>query len=183
MTVVELLESFLPDNDAPLLVSLSNFLRQHGYVTKVEFDFWDMKAYKDHDKPVLLVTTVKNHINSSIFQQIAEADSPYKVILVEGDRISLPKLENEARFLAMVGAGVYIRNAGWAVLPGTIKLSGLESFRLRVLDRYSEDASGVWGKHCTKCGEWRPKTEFYANPNRNARDPYRNQCKPCFNGR
>lgn len=182
MTVVDLLESFLPDNDAPLLVSLSNLLREHGYATKIEFDFWDMKAYRDKDQAEIAITTVNNHVNSTIFQKIVDSEAAYKIVLVEGDRISLAKLENQARFLAMLGVGVYVRGVGWAILPGMVRLDGVEDFMFRMLPKYTQDEDGTWGKFCTKCGAWYPHTEFYANPNRTHRDPYRNQCKTCFNG-
>ena len=179
----EVLESFFPDNKIPLLVSLSNHLHLHGYATQVEFDFWDMKAYKDSELPDISIVTVKNHVSSSTLEAVSKDFSPYKIILVEGDRISLPKLVNQSRFLAMLGVGVYIRNAGWVVLPGKPMLLVSEDFQLLVLEKYTKNKRGKWGKYCTKCGAWTQYNGFYKNPNSNARDPRRNHCKECHDGR
>ena len=176
----DVFEEYFPENDLPLIVSFANHLYEHGYSTVVGFDFWDLRAYLNGDEPEISILTVKNHLNSHTVQKISDSTSPYKVILIEGDGVSLRKLEHQSRFLAMFGVGVYLRNAGWLILPGKPKINVTEDLMYQVLDRYSQDDEGNWGKECTKCGIWKPETEYYNNPNPTARDPRRNLCKECF---
>jgi hypothetical protein len=175
----ELLETFFPRNDSPLLVSFANQLHRHGFSTVIDFDFWDLRAYNGSNEPEISVLTIKNHLSPRMIERISQSESPYKIILVEGNGISLKKIEHQARFLAMLGVGIYLRNAGWLILPGNPKIRVSDDLKFQILDKYTQDERGTWGKFCTKCGVWYPHDQFYKNPNPNARDPHRNLCKSC----
>ena len=178
---IMMLEEFLPRSKLPLVVSFSNFLETEGYIIKIGFDFWDVYAFKDHDDPMIAVTTIKNHLNSTILTRIADSNTPTKIILVEGDKIHLDRIEHESRFLAMMGVGVYVREVGWVVLPGVPVLEVGDDFVYKTMERYTMDDAGNWGKHCKVCGVWTPTTGFYDSSYHNSRDPKRHVCKRCHN--
>lgn len=172
---------YVADANEPLIVSFSNFLREYGLSTRVEYEFWDLLGYGETDSPEIAVLIRRNRLSPNEIFRLTEKIAPQKVVLLEGDEIPWDDIDSMRLFCAAIGVSLYIRNIGWVVSLTKAMLEREEDWHFKVLDRYSQDEHGNWGKFCTKCGVWQPTWGFYkrGSKDRNAKDPYRNICKDC----
>jgi len=177
------LTDYLADTNEPLIVSFSNFLREYGLTTRVEYDFWDLLGYGEDDNPEIAVLVRRNKLSPNEIFRLTEKIAPQKAVLLEGEQIPWDDIDTMKLFCASIGVSLYIRNVGWIASKTKPLVEKTDDWHFRVLDRYSQDEHGNWGKFCTRCGEWLPTWEFYRRGarDRNAKDPYRNICKACSN--
>jgi hypothetical protein len=174
---------FVPRNDEPLIIAFIDWIQDLGYSAEIAWDFWDFNVYGDEDDPLMIVRTVRNTITDPVLNRLVTSRVPMKVILLEGPTPNLDRLDAQKLFLATTGTGVYVRGVGWRTLPGTPIAGTVEDLQLKLARKWRQRDDGVWVKQCSKCGVEKGTNDFYRSAYRTARDPYRNLCIPCFNGR
>lgn len=174
--------AFTPAFGDALVISFIDMIRSRGYSTEVDFGFWDFFVFEHDDDPVMAVKTVKNSITSPQLARLVADDTPLKVILIEGEYPNWSRLESQKLFLAATGTGVFVRNVGWRSLPGEPAADTVEDLQLKLAPRWKQH-EGVWVKACTACGEFKTQNDFFRSAYKTARDPYRHQCKSCFNAK
>lgn len=177
----DIFEGFFPDRDVPIIAAFSYHLKKFGYSTVIDFGFWDVLGYKDDDEPEIGLLQVKNTVRKDQIARLAKETVPYKVILADSEVANLGHIDSIRVFLAQLGVGLYIRDVGWYVLPGTTSIPVAEDILFRVTKRWFQDSSGNWRKTCTKCGrELGPESFYKQSKSISTRDPYRHVCKSCF---
>lgn len=181
----EVLDSYFADNDTPLLISFANHLKNWGYTVEIDYDLWDLLAFKEADEPDIVVLTTKTGIKGNQLRNLASQDGPNKVILVEGDDLNLDDKVAMKLFMAQVNVALYMRNLGWVTYSDEHRELGFRDWNFRMMRKYQRDDNGVWHKACNTCGAIQPISEFYRRPSTqgSARDPYRNVCKTCWKHR
>jgi hypothetical protein len=181
----EVLNSYFADNDTPLLISFANHLKDWGYSVEIDYDNWDLLAYKESDEPDIAVLTVNKSLRPNQIRNIAQGEGPSKVVLVEGDDLELDDKIAMKLFMAQINVALYFRNLGWVSYTDEHRKLGFRDWNYRLLRHYRQDEDGTWNKACYGCGAFQPLTEYYRRPfsQGTARDPYRNLCKTCWNDR
>lgn len=171
---------FQEDEKAPLLFSLLELAKDHGYSSRISFDFYDAYVEDEEGNKILGIKTVKNYVSQDLLERLVLDKLPRKIILVEGDSPHKEKFMEQAMFLSSAGCGLYIRGHGWVFYPSTASVPVQEDSRYILAPRWNRAADGRWLKRCTSCRQNRTPDEFYDNPNRTGLDPKRNQCIICF---
>lgn len=183
MLVRDDFHAFTPDHNTPLVVSFIQFLQQRDLSTAIQFGFWDFLAYDHADEPLIAIKSVRNRVTDAVLSRMATDSTPWKVLLLEGANPVWAALENQSVFLAATGTGVFVRNVGWRVLPGTPIREQVEDLRLKLAPRWRKDPDDVWRKACTRCGTRQGLEGFYDAPYRTGKDPKRHTCIACFRSR
>ena len=178
-----LFEEFEAEEAVPILVSYVNHLKGLGYTCEVDFGFWDVFAYKGEDGPEVAVLQVKNSLRKDQLYRLSRESYKFKVVLAESSDVNAFIMPSLTTFLAMLGVGMYVRDAGWVVLPNENKISAVKDLEFRTAKRWYRTKEGEWRKNCSKCGKSKAPDEFYPRNYPKARDPYRHICKECFKER
>lgn len=179
----ELLDTFTPADDLPLVVEFVSHARKSGYSAAIRFDAWDFELYAPSsvtDEPVAVVKSLKSGVGRRVLEAVLSSEAPVKLLLIEDRRLDPAKAFTSLGFLAMSGVGAYLRGHGWLTLPGRVSYSKPEDFALRRARRWRQSEDGTWLKACTACGELHGVEGFYRTRQAGRLDPYRDVCKACW---
>jgi hypothetical protein len=178
----ELFESYFADNDTPLLISFANHLKNWGYSTEIDYDLWDLLAFKESDEPDIVVMTTKTGLRPNQVRNIASVEGPVKVILVEAGDLLVDDMLAMKLFMAKVNVALYFRGIGWVNYSEEHKNLGFRDWNYRLQRHYRLNEEGEWEKACSSCGEYKLLKRYYRRPRTQgtARDPYRNICLDCW---
>lgn len=178
----QIIESFVPFDDSTLAASWEWHLRHNGYASRPLRSFWD--TLSEHATlPEIVTKTIHGKMTSAQLRRVTMDSYPIKILLVEGRPI-FENLTSYGFVAATARAGIYVRSAGWLVIPlhGEVELDD----PLAYTGAWFKDAEGDWVKLCPSCGEAKMQHEYYLKSRTRVsprRDPYRNPCKECLRAR
>lgn len=158
------------------------FLEGEGYVVTFVEDFWPIHATHSSSQHVIRAKHVTSPLASRDMSGLTAASDESRVVLADFSANSDHWINLWPAQTKLVGIGIYDLNAGWVILPGTIRSDGLKKLRDYRIPHHTISETGDRLKLCTKCGEMKPLSAFYRKPRRerSAGDPFRSRCKLCY---
>lgn len=172
------LKEFEENFNVPLAAELAIFLAENGFPSQAKGDLFDYHVYDQFGERIAAVKTVQSFLSKPLRRNLALADTPNKILLVENPNTGLEWWIDAAMGLAHLGIFVYLRDYGWTFAPRELKVLDPLEARLQRAKRWYR-IEETWYKTCTKCHLSKQPHEFYDNPRPTATDPKRNICIEC----